>query len=182
MASDRQEIARLRAGFARFLASGDTVHRFRLRSEPQRLIRDIYSVIFPGPKLPLFYLRFAVARMAQACDLSVLKVPFYRLIGIRIGRGVFIAADVIIDPHFPELIEIGDYAIIGWGAKLFAHEWFDGTYRAGRISIGPGAMIGAYAVVRGGIEIGAGANIGAMSVVYKDVPPGGKVINRSVLR
>ena len=182
MGSDRHYIAELRREFARFLESGGKVHTFRLASAPGTLIRDIYSVIFPGIRFPLFYARFTIARMAERIDLSVLKVPLYRLIGVRIGRGVFIAADVIIDPHFPELIEIGDYAIIGWGAKLFTHEWFDNTYRAGRITIGPGAMIGAYTVVRGGVEVGAGAKIGAMSIVHKDVPAGGKVINRSVLQ
>jgi acetyltransferase-like isoleucine patch superfamily enzyme len=182
MGCDRQEIRRLRDGFARFLAGGGRVHRFTLRSEPDRLIRDIYSVIFPGVRLPLFYVRFSIARMAERIDLSAIKVPLYRLIGIRVGRGAFIAADAVIDPHFPGLIEIGDHAIIGWGAKLFTHEWFDNTYRAGRIIIGPGAMIGAYTVVRGGVDVGAGANIGAMSIVHKDVPAGGKVINRDLLR
>jgi acetyltransferase-like isoleucine patch superfamily enzyme len=182
MGCDQQEITRLRDGFARFLSGDDRVHRFTLRSEPSRLIRDIYSVIFSGIRLPLFYVRFTIARLAERIDLSAIKVPLYRLIGVRIGRGVFISADVIIDPHFPELIEIGDHAIIGWGAKLFTHEWFDHAYRAGRITVGTGVVIGAYAVVRGGVDIGSGANIGAMSVVYKDVPVGGKVINRGALR
>jgi acetyltransferase-like isoleucine patch superfamily enzyme len=182
MGCDNADVARLRQDFERFVSGDEKVHTFRLVSAPGTLIRDIYAVIFPGPRLPLFYLRFAIARLAQAVDLPALKTPLYRLIGVRIGRGVFISADVIIDPHFPELIEIGDHAIIGWGAKLFTHEWFAGTYRAGRITIGPGAMIGAFAVVRGGVTIGANADIGAMSVVVRDVPPGGRLVDRQLLR
>lgn len=182
MSSDRPDIPVLRRDFAAFLRGGEKVHRFGLRSEPQSLIRDIYSVVFPGWRLPAFYLRFTLARLAERIDLSVVKVPLYRLLGVRIGRGAFLAADVILDPHFPELIEIGDHAIIGWGAKLFTHEWFGGIYRAGRIKVGRGAVIGAYAVLRGGVEIGDGAEVGAMSVVCRDVPPGVRLVNKELMQ
>lgn len=133
-------------------------------------VRFIYSIIFPGRGKILFYLRFMIARIAQHIDYSPVKVFLYRLIGMKIGKGVFIAADVILDPHFPSLIEIGDYAIIGWGTHLFTHEFDGGKYRLGRIIIGKGAVIGGFSLIRGGVFIGENAQVASSCIVYKDVP------------
>jgi acetyltransferase-like isoleucine patch superfamily enzyme len=89
---------------------------------------------------------------------------------MKIGRGVFLSPDVILDPHFPELIEIQDYAIIGWGTHLFCHEYNGGTYRLGRIVVGRGAVIGGFSLIRGGVTIGEKAQVASTCIVYKDVP------------
>jgi len=136
---------------------------------PER-ISSIYEIIFPGVQKYRFYLRFLLARIAQYIDYSPIKVFLYRAIGIKIGQGVFISPDVILDPHFPKLIEIGDYVILGWGAKLFTHEFSAKQYRLGRIIIEEGAIIGGFSFIRGGVTIGKHAEIIANGVVYKDVP------------
>jgi acetyltransferase-like isoleucine patch superfamily enzyme len=71
----------------------------------------------------------------NSCVITLLKYmpPFElkntlykRLLGIKIGKDVAISPDVIFDPFFPELIKIGDHCSIGWGARIFAHEfWLD---------------------------------------------------------
>jgi len=166
---DRQGIEELRDRIRHFMGTEESSLSFRIETDLERRIDTIYSVIFPGSKKYRFYLNFTLARLAEKIDYSPFKVLIYRLIGMKIGRGVFISADVILDPHFPELISIGDYAILGWGAKLFTHEYYDNTYRMGRITIGCGAQVGAYSVVRSGVEIGEMAETSPFGAIFKNV-------------
>ena len=171
--SDALETAQLaphRRALAEFLAGSAPTLEFPVACAPAQRIAFIYSVIFPGWKKLGFYGRFLLCRIARSIDYSPLKVLLYRWAGFRIGRGVFISPDVILDPHFPQLIEIGDHAIIGWGTHLFTHEFSGNRYRLGRISIGAGAVIGGFSIVRGGVRIGANAQIASTCIVYKDVP------------
>jgi acetyltransferase-like isoleucine patch superfamily enzyme len=140
--------------FQAYLTSRDKFFEFKVDYPLADRVAGIYQVIFPGRKKYQFYGRFVLARIAQMIDYSPIKVWLYRLMGIKIGKGVFIAPDVILDPHFPALIEIHDYAILGWGAKLFTHYFSGKTYYAGRIIISEGAVIGAFSLIRGGVTIG----------------------------
>lgn len=156
--------------FLEFLLGDEKKFEFDVDCRLEDRIRFIYNIIFPGIQKYIFYVRFVIARIAQFIDYSPLKVCIYRLIGMKIGKGVYIAADVILDPHFPGLIEIGDYAIIGWGTHAFCHE-FDGVkYRIGRITIGKGVVIGGFSIIRGGVKIGENAHVASTCIVYKDVP------------
>lgn len=168
MQADKIQANRIK--LARFLES-DT-HRLQLEidSSPAERIRFIYACIFPGGQKYRFYWRFALARLAQSIDYSPIKVALYRFIGMKIGKGVFISPGVVLDPHFPSLIEIGDYTIIGWGTHLFTHEYSGHSYLLGRIRIGSGAIIGGMSVVRAGVCIGDNAEVASTSIVYKDVP------------
>jgi acetyltransferase-like isoleucine patch superfamily enzyme len=162
------------ARVAAFLAGSGRRFVFTVGCPVEIRIAYIYRVIFPGFRILRFYGRFMVARVAQWSDFPPVKRLLYRLIGVRVGRGVFISPDAIIDPHFPSLITIGDHAVIGWGAKLFAHE-FDGTkYTMGRIDIGRGAIIGAFTIVKNGVSVGDGAMVHAGGVVLRDVSPGAR--------
>lgn len=170
MSKLKEKIKANRELFLDFLHGNEKALEFKVDCGLKERVRFIYSIIFPGFGKYRFYLKFLIARMAQYIDPSPAKVFLYRLIGMKIGKGVFIAADVILDPHFPSLIEIGDYAIIGWGTRLFTHE-FDGVkYRLGRISVGKGAVIGGFSLIRGGVIIGENAQVASSCIVYKDVP------------
>lgn len=155
-----------------FLGGAEKSMSFEVTAPLEERIGFIYRVLFPGLSRFAFYGRFILARTAQYLDYPPLKVFFYRRAGIRIGKGVYLSPDVVLDVHFPELIVIEDYAILGWGARLFAHEFKNGSYRLGRIRIGRGALIGAFAVVRGGVDVGDGAEVPYNATVFRDVPAG----------
>lgn len=98
-----------------------------------------------------------------------LKNHLYRLMGAKIGKNVSIANDAILDPIFPELIKIEDNVIIGWGTKLFTHEFTLDTFRIGSIVVCSNSMVGEFSVVRPGVKIGRNSMIAAMSFVNEDV-------------
>lgn len=169
-ASLQESILKNRKLLSAFLKGNEKKLEFEVCCPLEKRIKYIYGIIFPGITKYLFYLRFFVARIAQYIDYSPVKVFLYRLIGMKIGTGVFLSPDVVLDPHFPKLIEIDDYAIIGWGTQLFCHEYDGEKYRVGRISIDRGAVIGGQSIIRSGVRIGENAQIAAACIVYKDVP------------
>lgn len=109
----------------------------------------------------------ALTRNMPSCRL---KRCLLRGIGVRIGTNVFIAATVRLDPHFPELIEIGDNAIIGMYAHVFTHEVTHSHIRLGRVRIGKNALVGALSTVRSGTSIADNAAVGMVSFANEDVP------------
>lgn len=99
-----------------------------------------------------------------------LKNALYRLMGAKIAPDASIAACVTLDFFFPELIEIGDDSVIGFGSTILAHEFLVGEWRTGRTSIGKRTLVGANSTVLAGVEIGNGCVINAMTLVNKNVP------------
>lgn len=178
---NRDKILKHRKNLTEFLKNNEIKFEFKVDCELKDRIHFIYGVIFPGFLKYKFYIRHIIARITQYIDYSPLKVIIYRLIGMKIGKGVYISPEVILDPHFPELITIGDYVIIGWGARIFTHEYSSDTYRIGRIFIGEGALIGGFATIRGGVTIGKMAEIPYSSIIYKDVPDYAKA-ERMIIR
>lgn len=116
------------------------------------------------------YFNWFVIRLSKFCPSLRLKNGLLRLTGMKIGKGARIAAEVSFDFFFPELIEIGEGAIIGYQALIVAHEFLVDEYRIGPVVIGKGALVGARAVVLAGVRIGEGAEVGAMSLVHSDIP------------
>jgi len=97
------------------------------------------------------------------------KNSLYRMIGVKIGKNVVIAAYVELDPYFPELITIEDNVIIGVGATILAHEYSQDKIRIGKVHIKKRALIGADSLVRSGVTIGNNSVVAAKSLVNKDV-------------
>ncbi len=118
---------------------------------------------------------FRVAINAAVIYLSMfipspgIKRSLYRALGAKIGDDVVISPEVFIDPFFPELVEIGDNSIIGWGTKILTHEYTEKNTRIGRVVIGKNVMVGAFSVVRCGVSIGDDAVVAMMSLVNKTV-------------
>lgn len=111
-----------------------------------------------------------------------LRMPFYKAMGMRIGKGTKIAATVDVDQSAPELITIGDNVWVTRGVMLLCHQRDLSYYEIGKpvmdcplkyapICIKNGAHIGIGAIIMPGVTIGEGAIIGAGSVVTKDIPP-----------
>jgi len=96
-------------------------------------------------------------------------------LGVTVGTGVSWGLEATPDVFWPELITVGDHAIIGYDATLLCHEFLQDEYRLGEVVVGERAMIGAGATVLPGVEIGAAAQVAANSLVVRDVPPGATV-------
>ncbi len=96
--------------------------------------------------------------------------------GVRIGRGAYISVGAWFDPLFPQLITIEDGAFIGSGARVYAHEFRRDEFRAGRVTVRQGALIGYHAMIACGVDIGRDATVAAAALVYRDVPDGATVV------
>lgn len=81
---------------------------------------------------------------------------FYRMMGMKIGKGVVINTTNISDPC---LITIEDYVTIGGSATLFAHYGQKGYLIVGSVHIKRGATIGLKASIMGDVVIGENATI-----------------------
>ena len=105
-----------------------------------------------------------------------------RRIGCHVGKNVFIGEYVKVDIWHADLIYIDDYAHVTSGCRLLCHQRdlkgycvgdnaADLGYKTGEIHIGRGVMLGMETMVMPGVSIGEGAIIGAYSLVTKDIPP-----------
>jgi acetyltransferase-like isoleucine patch superfamily enzyme len=100
-----------------------------------------------------------------------LKNMLYRKTGVKIGKDVRIFGPNM-DIFFPELIEIGDYTIIGNKTSILTHEFLRDGWRKGPVKIGNDVVIGTMTLILPGVTIGDGATVAAYSLVNRDVAPG----------
>lgn len=102
-----------------------------------------------------------------------MNVLFYKMMGMKIGKGVHINTTNISDPC---LIELGDKVTIGGSAHLLAHYASRGYLVIDKVKIGKGVTIGLKATVMGDVEIGDGAGIAPHEVVLPKsrIPAGRK--------
>jgi hypothetical protein len=92
-----------------------------------------------------------------------LNILFYKMMGMKIGKGVHINTTNISDPG---LIELGDKVTIGGSATIIAHYASQGYLIVERVKIGKGTTIGIKATVMGDVEIGEKAIIAPHEVIY----------------
>ncbi len=120
-------------------------------------------------RVALNYVAIVLARRSPSLRV---KNALLSAIGVSVGEGVSWGLESTPDVFWPELITVGDHAIIGYDATVLCHEFLQEEYRTGAVEIGERAMIGAGAVVLPGVRIGAGAQVAANSLVATDVAPG----------
>lgn len=128
--------------------------------------------IRPPWRVALNYVVIVIARHSPSLRL---KNWLFRRLGMAVAPGAVWALESTPDVFWPERIEVGEDALIGYDVTVLCHEFLQDEYRTGRVVIGDRAMIGAGTVVLPGIRIGADASVGANSVVAGDVPPGSRV-------
>ena len=120
--------------------------------------------------------------LARHLSPAQVRKPFYRMAGVKIGKGSKIGATVDIDHSAPELITIGENVWVTRGVMLLCHQRDLTQYEVGKpvmdcelkyapIVIKDGAHIGIGAIIMPGVTIGEGAVIGAGAVVTRDIPP-----------
>jgi acetyltransferase-like isoleucine patch superfamily enzyme len=124
-----------------------------------------------------YFINFHLNVMAMFAPHSTLRVILHRARGVRIGKGVLLGFNVIIDNVYPELITISDGAALAGSNVLLAHskppEHFRGVVEsfAAPVIVGKDAWIGIGAMILSGVTVGEGSVVSAGSVVTRDVPP-----------
>ncbi len=129
-------------------------------------------------------LKGIIGRYLQFLAMYVPMTPLFRVRlqrtrGVKIGKNVFLGPDVLIDPAFPELVEIMDYVSLAGRNILMAHS--DPTLpirneKLVEVNIAPikikrGAWITVGSIILPGVTVGENAVVAAGAVVTKDVPP-----------
>lgn len=137
---------------------------------------------FRGPYFSLpsirWYIHNGATYMARYTFLefitpSPFNIWFYRMMGMKIGKGTIINTSFISDPS---LIEIGENTTVGGSATLLAHYGVGGYLVLSPVKIGSNVTIGLKASIMGGVEIGNEARILPHSVVLpKTKIPAGEV-------
>jgi serine acetyltransferase len=95
-----------------------------------------------------------------------MRAFLHRVRGVRIGKGVWIGYDVVVETARPDLVTIEDGASISMRATIIAHfKEFKG------VRIGREAFIGPGAIILPNVIIGEGAVVKAGSVVSQSIPP-----------
>jgi acetyltransferase-like isoleucine patch superfamily enzyme len=90
---------------------------------------------------------------------------FFRLIGCKIGKGVFINTKGLHDSY---LLKIGDNAVIGGDVNITCHIFEGTSLTLNNITVGDNTLIGAGTYIMPGARIGSTCSIGAYSVVRKN--------------
>lgn len=93
---------------------------------------------------------------------SPLNILFFKMMGMKIGKGVVINTSNISDPC---MITLGDYVTIGGSATIFAHSGQKGFLIIDPVTIGDHTNIGLKASIMGGAKIGNRVTIKPHSVV-----------------
>lgn len=107
------------------------------------------------------------------------RVRLQRMRGVKIGKNVFIGAQVLIDPPYPNLVTIEDDVDISGYSIFTAHSGASLPMRQERllepeyapIKVERGVWIAAGALITPGVTIGRNSVVAAGAVVTKDVPP-----------
>jgi acetyltransferase-like isoleucine patch superfamily enzyme len=94
------------------------------------------------------------------------RVRLHRWRGVKIGQGVWIGYDAIIETSYPHLVTLKDRSSVGIRATLIAHmREMRGIVVEEDASVGPGAII------MPSVTIGRGSVVAAGAVVTRSVPP-----------
>jgi non-ribosomal peptide synthetase-like protein len=123
------------------------------------------------PIWSLRYVRFWVVRQLLQLNPMVMFIgtPLYNvylsMLGAKIGRNAVIFSRVV--PACPDLITIGDGAILRKDSILTGYRARSGFIETGPISIGRNAFVGETAVLDIGTSLGDGAQLGHASSLHQ---------------
>lgn len=126
------------------------------------------------------FLLKVISGMARFCVPPSLRIGLYRLMGVKMGRDIFIGMDCIIDSSYPELITIEDEVVTSFRIMLICHGISsDSESRApgkedrivAGITLKKKCYIGAGAIILPGVVVGENAVVAAGAVVTRDVEP-----------
>ena len=128
------------------------------------------------------FFNYLFETLAYNCPVNAWRIKLHKLRGVNIGKNVLVGLRVTLDHSFPEYIFIEDNVSLAGDNYILTHsnpyEHFSASLESyvAPVVIKEGAWITIKATVLPGVTIGERAIIGAGVVVYKDVPPGAKVV------
>lgn len=110
-------------------------------------------------------------RLFHLFDGTPFKSLIWRLMGVRIGRGVF---DDGVHISEPLLTRIGDGCVLNHNSKIQCDSQEDGTYKSGPAELGAHCTLGVGAFVHYGVRLGDGAVLAADAFLMKgeEMPAG----------
>jgi non-ribosomal peptide synthetase-like protein len=91
-------------------------------------------------------------------------IPFLRLMGCKIGRHTYI--DTTLFSEW-DLVEIGDYAALNYGAIIQTHLFEDRVMKSSYSKVGAECTVGNMAVVLYDTQMHRGASLGPLSLLMK---------------
>lgn len=165
---DEADIKSVKATIKKFLKGDSKVLEIEYTGKEMNASKYYHSVLFSNPLW--FLIKTFVIGICYFLPAGEFKNFFYRRLGMKIGKQVFISGGVTMDLGFPHLITIKDGAVIGQGATIFAHESTIAKIRMGRVTIGRRALVGIKSTIRSGVSIGDNAVVATGAVVVQDVP------------
>jgi acetyltransferase-like isoleucine patch superfamily enzyme len=98
------------------------------------------------------------------------KIAYYRIMGIKIGKGCWISRRARIDVRRGE-IQIGNNVSIASGALILGHIGFQDNIEGQKTIIEDNTRIFVQSIIFPGVKIGKNSVVSAGAVVMKDVPP-----------
>ncbi len=96
---------------------------------------------------------------------TVFAKIFYRILGAKIGKNVFINT---VGLHDSYLLEIDDNVVIGGDANISCHIFEGNHLILGNVKIGSNTLISAESYIMPGVTIGKNCNIGLKSYIRKN--------------
>ena len=90
---------------------------------------------------------------------------FYKILGAKIGKNVFINSPKLSDAY---LLELGDNVVIGGDASITCHIFEGNSLILGKIKIGNNVLIGAESYIMPGVTIEDNCNIGLKASIRKN--------------
>ena len=109
-----------------------------------------------------FVRRFLAVMPTQFLSGTPFMVLYYRLLGAEIGKGAFLSMDQI---DAPDLVSIGEDAIISDGALFATTSVERGLLRIGRNDVGARAFVGTMAVIGRNAKLGDDAVLEDLSAI-----------------
>lgn len=90
---------------------------------------------------------------------------FYKVLGAKIGKNVFINSPKLSDAY---LLELGDNVVIGGDASITCHIFEGNSLILGKIKIGNNVLLGAESYIMPGVTIEDNCNIGLKASIRKN--------------
>jgi non-ribosomal peptide synthetase-like protein len=114
--------------------------------------------------------KMSIASFVNPYNGTPIKNLLWRLLGVRIGRGVF---DDGLGMPERTFVTIGDDCTFNAGCNIQCHSQEDSGFKSDRIVIGSGCTFGVGSWVHYGVTIGDGAVLAADSFLMKgeEMPP-----------